>query len=168
MAAAAPPESKEKKTAKGLWTATLKKAMEYDVWGQSLEAIEEYERLIKLMEAHQRELTTLSIDEKMVMQLTVACMKLRIVNIHDLHGKAGLKAADIKPIPAVLDVMFTGKPLPAFPVHIAEMPAASAAAVTDDEPKTATAAAPAASGSAAGAQAAASKGAVNQKSDEYA
>jgi hypothetical protein len=37
-------EAKEKKTAKGLWTSTLKKALEYDTWGQSLEAIDEYEK----------------------------------------------------------------------------------------------------------------------------
>ncbi len=54
------------------------------------------------------------------MQLTVACVKLRIMNLGDVYGKTGLKAGEIKPIPDVLEVMFTGKPLPPFPIQISD------------------------------------------------
>ncbi len=110
-----------------------------------------------------------------LLQLSVACIRLRLMALCDVTGPASpkgpapLKSAELQQLLPVLEVLFTGQKLPAFPASLhAQLAAQPVLAGADDSSPTASssaAAMPSANTSQSGAAAAASQG--KQKDPEY-
>uniref|UniRef100_S4RH29 Axin interactor, dorsalization associated n=1 Tax=Petromyzon marinus TaxID=7757 RepID=S4RH29_PETMA len=67
-----------------MWLGTLKKGMDLDSWGQLVEAINAYERLVEEMmhEAQQPKMLSLfSDDQKITLRKNAACLELRIKSL---------------------------------------------------------------------------------------
>lgn len=100
------------------WSRTLKAALEVDSWGQSLEASEEYEKIIRSLDAYMPHLELSAEEKNTLLKLKAACT-LRVSCLSDTNGIQGIKVDQMKLLPDVLKLVFSGKP-PAFPIALAK------------------------------------------------
>jgi len=108
-------DARTKKQAKTQWQKLLKDALEFDSWGQSLEAVEEYEKLTRLIE-------TQIPDLRLTPEERNTCLKIRQALLERTHTlqdvtASGIKHEEIKKLMQVLDVLFD-KAVDNFPVAL--------------------------------------------------
>jgi len=123
---------KEKKAARAQWAKLMKEALDADTWGQSVEAMELYDRLYRLMESHMPHLQ-LSSDEKTVCSKFAHAITLRRRTLQAAEAELDPSAArssshpltqkltldDMKSLSSVLDELFVRAANPnAFPIQL--------------------------------------------------
>mmetsp|Transcript_22727 Transcript_22727/g.32084 ORF Transcript_22727/g.32084 Transcript_22727/m.32084 type:complete len:304 (+) Transcript_22727:45-956(+) len=98
--------SKDKKTVKGQWSRILKNALDADNWAQPIEAMEEYEKLVQLIDKQIPELMGLTSDERGTLMKFRHAISLRIEMLGDINSADGLSLKDIQRLAQVLDDLF--------------------------------------------------------------
>lgn len=93
---------------KSKWISTLKKALDHDQWGQSLEATEGYQTLIKMMSPSSADELKLSVDERSIIEKSKAVVRRRLQAITSLEGNS-TTIQDVKKIETALSSLFSGK-----------------------------------------------------------
>ena len=87
------------------WRHILEEAQEIDSWGQNIEAIETYDRLITELNAALAS-TSLSSTNRSLLERSVAALKLRIQDLKPVAGRGrGLEARDIRKLEQVFSAI---------------------------------------------------------------
>jgi len=108
---------KDKRVAREKWAKQLKTALDMDSWGQSLEAMDELEKLVRMLDASTKDLP-LTPDERSVLAKVRIVVNMRRDALADATGKKGIKHKDAQLLMGVLDNLFTNKPLSPFPISL--------------------------------------------------
>jgi hypothetical protein len=101
------------------WQRTLSSALDADSWGQSLEAIDEYQKLVRLLDT-QIEQAGLSLDEQTAILKLRLALNLRIDGLQDLFQKKGLQLEQAKKLPEVFKNILSGHASYAFPINLSQ------------------------------------------------
>eukprot|EP01083_Nonionella_stella_P116373 345766_1 len=109
-----------KLNSKQLWVRLFCEALECDSWGQTIEAVENYRKLVSSMTSQTPDLySSLSIEERLFLAKLKASIMLRITNLQSLTGSQGLKLETVKSLGPVFADLFTNKSIESdFPVNL--------------------------------------------------
>lgn len=111
--------SDKQSCAKG-WKKIFKGALDADTWGQSIEAHDDYESLLRKMDEQVPKLNVTS-DERATLNNIKRSLELRMTAISDGNG---IDMNEIKKLVPIFDNLFS-EPISSFPIHLKGHPAQS-------------------------------------------
>lgn len=97
------------------WKKVYADGIDADTWGQSIEAIEEYEKLNNLIEAQMPSMS-LSVDERSVLLKVRHATALRCESLQELNADKKISLDKMKTIQQVMTDLANGRTVSKFPV----------------------------------------------------